>query len=51
MPAVIILGIPGQELSHDAGDSLLAALKENMNMVAHQCPCVDRALALRYRAA
>ena len=49
--AVIILGIPGKEFSHDAGDALFAALKEDMNVVAHKRPCVNRALPFRYRVA
>lgn len=51
MAVVIIPGMPGKELSHDAGDALFAALKEDMDMVAHKGPCVNRALPLRYRDA
>ena len=43
VPPVVILGIPGQELAHDAGNALSAALKEDVRMVVHQDPCIDRA--------
>lgn len=49
--AVVILGIPGKEFSHGAGDALFAALKEDMNMVAHKGPCINRALPFRYGVA
>jgi hypothetical protein len=48
---VIILGVPGKEPSHDAGDALFPALKETMDMVAHQRPGVNRALTFHDRDA
>jgi hypothetical protein len=39
---VVILGIPGEELSHYAGDPLFAALKQDVTMVVHKHPGIDR---------
>lgn len=46
MAAIIILSIPRQEFSHDRGNALFAALKQDVQMIAHEDPGVDRALAL-----
>lgn len=51
MAAIIILRIPCQEFSHYRGNALLATLKQNMQMIAHEHPGVDRALALSNIAA
>jgi len=51
MAAIIILRIPCQEFSHYRGNALLATLKQNMQMIAHEHPGVDRTLALSNIAA
>ncbi len=43
MTSVEILGIPRKELAHDAGDALLAALEENVDVIVHEDPGIDRA--------
>ena len=48
MAAVVVLGIPRKELSHDGGDAVLAAFKKNMNMVVHEDPGIDRTFSLDY---
>ena len=39
--AVVVLGIPREQFSHDGGDALLAALKKNVNVVIHEDPGID----------
>jgi hypothetical protein len=48
MEAIKILGIPRQKFSHDRGNALPAALKQDVHVIAHEDPGVDRALALSY---
>jgi hypothetical protein len=43
--AVKVLGVPGEELSHDGRDAVLSALEENMDMVIHKNPGVNSAFA------
>ena len=38
-----VLGIPGEELSHDGGDAVLATLKEDVNVIVHENLGKDRA--------
>jgi hypothetical protein len=46
MTAIEILGIPCQEFSHDLGYALLAALKQDVYVIAQEDPGVDGAFAL-----
>lgn len=46
MAAVIVLGVPGEKLSHDGRDSVFAAFKEKVDMIGHEDPCVDVAASL-----
>ncbi len=41
MTAVVVLGVPGEQLPHDGGDAVLAALEENMDMVVHENPGIN----------
>lgn len=44
VPAVVVLGVPGEEFPHDAGHAVFAALKEDVDVIPHEDPCVDSAL-------
>jgi hypothetical protein len=46
MAAIVVLGIPREEFSHDRGDAISTTLKQNMDMIAHESPSVIFALAL-----
>ncbi len=46
MPAIEILSIPGEELSHDGRNAVFPALEEEMYMVVHEHPGINRALPL-----
>jgi hypothetical protein len=46
MAAIIVLGIPREEFSHDRGNTLFAAFKQNMDVITHEDPGIDRAFAL-----
>jgi hypothetical protein len=46
MAAVKILSVPREKLSHDGGNPLLAAFEEEMNVIVHKHPGVDRAFSL-----
>jgi len=41
MATVVVLGIPGELFSHDAGDAVFAAFKKNMNVIVHEDPGID----------
>jgi hypothetical protein len=43
MAAVKVLSVPGEKFSHDGGDTLLAALEEEMDVTVHKYPGVDGA--------
>ena len=43
--AVVVLGIPGEELPHDSRYALFAAFEEDMDMVVHEDPRIDHALS------
>ena len=43
VPAIEVLRVPGEELSHDGRNAVFAAFKEDVDMVVHKRPCVDRA--------
>ena len=43
--AVVVLGVPGQKLPHDGGDALRAASKKEVDVVVHEDPGVDKAVA------
>ena len=43
--AVVVLGVPGQKLPHDGGDALCAASKKEVDVVLHEDPGVDKAVA------
>ncbi len=49
MSSIEVEGIPGEELSHDSGNAVLAALKKNMHMIAHKDPGIDTALPFSHR--
>lgn len=46
MAAIVVLGIPGEEFSHDRGYTILTTLKQNMDVIAHDNPSVNFAFAL-----
>lgn len=46
MAAIKVLGIPSKKLSHDGGDALSPASKEQMNVVVHKNPCINSAAAI-----
>jgi hypothetical protein len=48
MAAVVVLSIPREELSHNSGDAVIAALEKNMNVVVHEDPGVHRTFTLDY---
>ena len=43
--AVEVLGIPREELSHDRGDTVFAAPEQDVDVIAHEDPCVNRAFS------
>jgi hypothetical protein len=43
MAAIKILGVPGEEFSHDSRDAMLAAFEEQVDMIVHEDPSVDGA--------
>jgi len=43
--AIEVLSIPGEEFSHDGRNAFFAAFKEDVDMVVHERPCVDRAFS------
>jgi hypothetical protein len=43
MAAVKILGVPCEKLSHNGGDTLLAAFEKDMDVIVHKHPGVDGA--------
>ena len=45
--AVVVLGIPREQFSHDGGDALLAALKKNVSMVVNEDPGIDGTFSLK----
>ena len=46
MTAIVVLSIPGQELSHERGDSCSAASDQEMDMRFHKRPSLYRRLRL-----
>jgi hypothetical protein len=46
MAAIIVLGLPRQKFSHYRGNALFAAFKQNMDVITHEDPGLDRAFAL-----
>lgn len=48
MAAVVVLGVPGEELSHNGRDAVPAAFKKNMNVVIHDDPGINRTFPLCY---
>jgi hypothetical protein len=46
MAAVIVLGVPREELPHDGGDAVRAALKKNVDMVVHEDPGINGTVPL-----
>ena len=49
MSPIEVEGIPGEELSHDGRNAVLATLKKNMHMIAHKDPSIDTALPFSHR--
>jgi hypothetical protein len=47
MPPVVVLGVPGKELSHEDGDTLLAASHQEVNMGFHEHPRIEGRLRLK----
>jgi hypothetical protein len=45
MATVKILSVPGEQLSHDGGDPVLAAPKEEMDVTVQERPGVDGAFS------
>ena len=43
--AVVVLSVPGQKLPHNGGYALLAASKKEVDMIVHEDPGVDKAVA------
>ena len=41
MTAIIVLSVPGEELSHDGRDAVLAAPEEDMDVIVHEDPGKD----------
>ena len=39
--AVVILGVPCEELAHDAGYAVLVAFEEDVDVIGHEYPGVD----------
>ena len=39
-------GVAAQKSAHKSGQSLLATAKENVGMVCHERPCIDRRCTL-----
>jgi hypothetical protein len=46
MAAIVVLGVPREEFSHDRRYALFATLKEYMDVIAHEDPGIDPAFAL-----
>jgi hypothetical protein len=46
MPSIIVLGIPGEEFSHNRGYAVFTTLKQNMGVIAHENPSVYFALPI-----
>ena len=46
MTAIVILGVPGKLFSHDGRYTVLAAFKEQMNVIGHEDPCIHLRLSL-----
>ena len=46
MTAIVILGVPGELLSHDGRYAVFAAFKEQVNVIGHEDPCIHLALVL-----
>jgi hypothetical protein len=46
MAAIIILGIPGQKLSHDFRYALFATFEKKMHMFVHDNPSINETLPL-----
>ncbi len=48
MAAIVVLGIPREQLSHDGRDAMFAALEKQMNVVIHEDPGVNGTLSFGY---
>ena len=41
MAAIVVLGVPGEELAHDCGDAVFAAFEKDVDVIVHEGPGID----------
>lgn len=46
MPSVVVLGVPGEELSHDGGRMPSLPLLKSMDVIVHEDPGIDGTLSI-----